>query len=244
MKLILLFLLLVPALVILPFYIIYRPPHFVVRYFQFRYPDVLFQVTLAKDAPKVVALTIDDAPSKYTVRILDLLAEHNATATFFCIGSQINSKEARITLKRVISEGHELGNHAMHDEPSVSLPTSTLALQVLQVDKILGELYADSTERQPKYFRPGSGLFKRGMQEMIARLGYRLVLGSIYPHDPQIPYPRINAHHILSMVRSGGIIICHDRRDYTVEMLEIVLPRLMEMGYKVVRLTDLIQLQI
>jgi len=76
---------------------------------------------------------------------------------------------------------------------------------------------------------------------MLGNRGFRIVLGSIYPHDPQIPYPSTNAKHILSMAHPGGIIVCHDRRSWTVPMLKIVLPELRRRGYKIVTITDLVK---
>lgn len=83
-----------------------------------------------------------------------------------------------------------------------------------------------------KYFRPGSGFFNQGMVELMGRLGYRMVLGSIYPHDPQIHHPRMNAKHVLSMLKPGGIVIMHDRRDYSAEQVELVLKGLREKGWQ------------
>jgi peptidoglycan/xylan/chitin deacetylase (PgdA/CDA1 family) len=90
------------------------------------------------------------------------------------------------------------------------------------------------------YFRPGSGLFNRRMRDLLGNRGFRIVLGSIYPHDPQIPYPNVNAKHILSMAHPGAIIICHDRRGWTAPMLRIVLPELKRQGYEIVTITDLV----
>jgi peptidoglycan/xylan/chitin deacetylase (PgdA/CDA1 family) len=75
----------------------------------------------------------------------------------------------------------------------------------------------------------------------IKELGYRLVLGNVYPHDPQIPYPSVNAKHVLSMVRPGAIVICHDRRGWTVPMLRKVLPELRARGYRILTVTELLE---
>ena len=91
----------------------------------------------------------------------------------------------------------------------------------------------------PRFFRPGSGFFSTKMRKMLGRLGYRLVLGSIYPHGPQIPYWRVNARHVLSMLNAGGIVICHNRRGYTVPMLRKVLPEMRRRGYRIVTVSEL-----
>jgi peptidoglycan/xylan/chitin deacetylase (PgdA/CDA1 family) len=63
----------------------------------------------------------------------------------------------------------------------------------------------------------------------------------VYPHDPQIGYPSVNARHILSMVRPGSIIICHDRREWTAPMLRKVLPELKRRGYRVTTVSGLLK---
>ncbi|MCJ1226829.1 hypothetical protein MMC12_003483 [Toensbergia leucococca] len=228
----------VMCILIAPLYWTYKPPAFIVRYLQRRWPDVLWRVPTSS---KIIALTIDDGPSEYTNDIMQILKSNDATATFFTIGSQIAGYEK--TLQGLIRNGNELGNHAMHDEPSRSLSDATLIDQIQSVENMLREAYAaaDTTESPPKYFRPGSGFFSGRMRKTLERLGYRLVLGSIYPHDPQIPFWRINASHILSMLRPGGIIICHDRRSWTAPMLRKVLPEMRRRGYRIVTISELLR---
>ncbi|KAI9857569.1 MAG: hypothetical protein M1813_008161 [Trichoglossum hirsutum] len=230
-------LLAVIGILIAPFYFIYKPPNLLIRYFQRRWPDVLWQV---RTDSKIVALTIDDGPSEYTDEIMQVLKANGAAATFFIIGSQVSGREK--TLQNLIRNGNELGNHAMNDEPSRSLSDTVLASQVESVREKLHDAYtAVGVEGPPKYFRPGSGFFSGRMCKNLQKLGYRLVLGNIYPHDPQIPFWRVNARHLLSMLRPGGIIICHDRRSWTVSMLRKVLPEVRSRGYRIVTVTELLK---
>lgn len=225
-------------LIIPPLYVAYKPPSILIRYFQRRWPDVLWRVSTSS---KVIALTIDDAPSEYTNEIMQILHANNATATFFVIGSQV-SNQHKGTLQELIRHGHELGNHAMHDEPSRALSDTALVEQIQSVEDMLLAAYAAvGAKPPPKYFRPGSGFFSGRMRNLMGRLGYRLVLGSIYPHDPQIHFWRVNASHIISMLRPGGIIICHDRRSWTAPMLREVLPEIRRMGYRIVTITELLR---
>ncbi|EAU31998.1 conserved hypothetical protein [Aspergillus terreus NIH2624] len=224
-----------------PLYCIYKPPALLIRYFQHHWPDTLWHVPLPS-SKKLVALTIDDAPSPHTADILNALRENDATATFFLIGSQIPGREE--TLHTLIRGRHELANHAMHDEPSRSLTDDELAVQLAQVqDRIRAAYAAVDGAREPptRYFRPGSGFFSERMRALAQKLGFKIVLGSVYPHDAQISWPRVNARHILSMVRPGSIIICHDRRSWTAPMLRRVLPELKRRGYRVVTVTELLK---
>ncbi|KGY15625.1 hypothetical protein PABG_11278 [Paracoccidioides brasiliensis Pb03] len=85
------------------------------------------------------------------------------------------------------------------------------------------------------------GFFTTRMRRVLATLDYRLVLGSVYPHDPQIPFWSVNAWHVLSIVRPGAIIVCHDGRSWTAPMLRRVLPVLKRRGYRVVTVTELLR---
>ncbi|EOA92159.1 hypothetical protein ACJQWK_03878 [Exserohilum turcicum] len=230
---------------IMPFYVIYKPPNLLICYFQRRWPDVLWHVPASalrrngKETEKVVALTIDDAPSTYTTEILKVLGENEAQATFFVIGGQVGGRET--ILQDTAKAGMELGNHAMHDEPSRSLTPSTLDDEIRQVQGYINRNYdAVDLPHPPRYFRPGSGFFSTRMRRQITEMGYQMVLGSVYPHDPQIAYPSLNARHVLSMVRPGSIIICHDRRQWTVPMLRKVLPELKKRGYRVTTVSGLL----
>ncbi|KAK0256258.1 hypothetical protein LTS09_008789 [Friedmanniomyces endolithicus] len=201
----------VVVVILLPAYLIYKPPGLIINYFQRRFPEVLFHIRADR---KIVALTIDDAPSQYTSQIMETLKANDAHATFFVIGGQVTGREN--IMDELVRQGHELGNHAMHDEPSISLSSDQLYDQMLELAR------------------------HARLLEVASKLGYRTVLGSIYPHDPFIKYWRVNAWHILSMLRPGAVIICHDRRSWTVPMLQKVLPKMKRRGYEVVTISKLL----
>jgi peptidoglycan/xylan/chitin deacetylase (PgdA/CDA1 family) len=240
-------------------YIIYKPPPQVIAALAAQYPDVLWRVDGLPALPKLIALTIDDAPSSETEGILKVLAKYKAKATFFVIGSQVKTDKDREILVEIVRHGHELGNHAMHDEPAVSLETTTLVEEIHKVHDILTQAYRSAAAvvasgagenslaglthtTPPLYFRPGSGFFNTKMRNALANLGYKLVLGDVYPHDPQIHNANINSRHILSMSRPGSVIICHDRRPWTAPMLEAVLKQLVGVqSYKVTTVSGLLE---
>ncbi len=229
------------AVVALPLWVVYRPPRALIARLARRWPDVLWEVPVAP-ADRVVALTVDDAPSEHTQDILAALNGAGAAATFFVIGAQVPGRED--ALADVVRSGSELGNHAMRDEPSRALPDAELAAQIDAVGGRIRDAYRAAgrpAADAPPYFRPGSGFFSDRMRRLVGRLGLRIVLGGVYPHDPQIASPWLNARHILSMVRPGAIIICHDRRAWTAPMLRRVLPELRRRGYRVVTVTQLLK---
>lgn len=233
MKLFLLGLLGILVLVFLVGYSVYKPPNFLIRYLQWKYPSVLFHVPLPS-SKRVLALTLDDGPSRETPKILDLLKAYGATATFFVIGSHAQPNPT--LMQRIHDEGHEIGNHMWRDEPTIKIPINELQTQLMRVEYEL-----PPNEGGVKYFRPGSGIFSSKMVTAAAGLGYKTVLGSIFPFDPQIPYPGVNAAHVLSMARPGGIIIMHENRPWSADQLERVLKGLAERKWTVKSVGGLLQ---
>lgn len=198
-------------------HIIYKPPYTLIKLLQWKYAEVTFHFPPPSFSHrKVISLTIDDSPSSETTKILDLLHTFGAKATFFVIGKQI--VEYPHVVQRIFDEGHEVGIHGWSDEASYSLPLPELVRQIREMEQLLPK-----NSHRSKWFRPGSGWFSKPMISMLRTLGYQIVLGSIYPHDPQIPFPRINAAHVLSLIRPGAIIIMHDRRPYSSRQLELIL---------------------
>ena len=230
-------LLAVLLLVVLPLYFIYKPPVVVINWLQRLFPQVLFHVPTTQ---KIVALTIDDAPSEYTEQILDILKDNDAAATFFVIGGQVSGREN--ILQDILRSGSELGNHAMHDEPSINLPSNVLREEIQQVDALIDHAYDEVEQKRIwHYFRPGSGVFSSRLLDVAKEAGHWTILGSIYPHDPFISYSWLNGWHILSRLRPGAVIICHDRRAWTVPMLRKVVPEIKRRGYEIVTVTGLLQ---
>lgn len=222
-----------------PLYVIYKPPRRLIAYFQRRWPDVLFCLPAKQ---KVVALTIDDAPSVHTSEIHALLQLTEATATFFVIGSQVAGHAGHLI--DLVRDGNELANHAMYDERSRSRSDADLTEQVASVGDMIHDIYRQAGRPDgPEnwFFRPGSGFFSTRMRKLVSQMGYQLALGNVYPHDAQIPFATLNARHILSQIRPGSVVVCHDRRRWTLPMLEIVLPELRRRGYRVVTLSALLR---
>lgn len=207
-------------------------PRWLVALLARRSPDVLYFVETTE--PRV-ALTIDDGPDAGTTpRLLDLLAEHEARATFFLISDRVLGQER--LAERIAAAGHEIGNHLTRDRPSRSLSPPAFESALLEADSVL------SRYGKLRWMRPGSGWFDEDMLAIMERHGYRCALGSIYPYDATIPSPGFAARHILRKARPGSIIVLHDggaRGERALETLARVLPELRGRGLRVVTLSEL-----
>jgi peptidoglycan-N-acetylglucosamine deacetylase len=196
-------------------------------------PDVVFSVDTSRPA---IALTIDDGPSEATPEILDVLREHGVKATFFVIGEQLTAWPE--LTERILAEGHELGHHMLRDEPSIELPADTFVTHFDRVDAKLDDLGGSAL------FRPGSGWFDERMVAEASLRGYRTVLGSIYPFDAHLPFPRFASWFVMQQAAPGGIIVLHDGQERgvrTAEVLRRILPGLQRRGFQVVPVSALLE---
>lgn len=90
-----------------------------------------------------------------------------------------------------------------------------------------------------KWMRPASGWFTTSMRKIIERHGYRICLGSVYPHDAQIRSEVVNSLHLRARTRCGSVIIVHDR-SWTVGVLRTALPELVR-KFSFVSLDELVE---
>ncbi len=198
-----------------------------------RSPEVLYSVNTLQ---KVVALTIDDGPDeKTTGKILDVLRDHSAQATFFLISERVPGNE--VLVQRMVAEGHEIGNHMTADEPSINLPISQFEQDLGAAGEVLSE-FGDL-----QWMRPGSGWYNDAMLDVIEKQEYRCALGSVYPYDPQVGSAWFSTHYVLWKIKPGDIIVLHDhqaRGSRTAKALQTILPELDRRGYQVVTLSELI----
>jgi len=184
---------------------------------------------------KVVALTLDDGPdSATTPELLRILAKNNARATFFLISGNLPGNDSLV--ERLVREGHEIGNHFSKNEASIALSPRELVRSLLTADSALRKF------APVRWVRPGSGHYNKRMIETFRDHGYHCALGSVYPFDPQIPWPAYSRWVIRRQIRPGAVIILHDgtyKGRNTIKTLEQLLPDLARRGYRVTTLSEL-----
>ncbi len=213
--------------------VLWAAPPWVVDRLARLYPGCLYRVTT--DEP-VIALTLDDGPDTVTTaRLLQELRQHTARATFFLIADRVPGREQLV--RRIVAEGHELGNHLTQDRPSIRLSSSEFASDLQRAARVLAPF------APVHWVRPGSGWYSEAMIDTIQRAGYRCALGSVYPFDASIHSVPFARWYILRHVRPGAIVVLHDggaRGWRTARVLGAVLPELRRQGYQVVSLSELV----
>jgi peptidoglycan/xylan/chitin deacetylase (PgdA/CDA1 family) len=166
--------------------------------------------------------------------MLDVLGRHGARATFFIISDHVAGNEE--LLRRMVREGHELGNHLTNQEPSISLPGEEFERRLVESHRIL------SSFGPLRWFRPGSAWYDEEMLTILDRHHYRCVIGRIYPLDGEIDSPDFSSHFIRWMAGSGSIVLLHDaegRGERSARILDMALPALAKSGYRFLTLSEL-----
>ncbi|HTU75941.1 MAG TPA: polysaccharide deacetylase family protein [Trebonia sp.] len=182
------------------------------------------------DGPMTVALTIDDGPSPvYTPQVLRVLEQHGVHATFSMIGGNVAAYPQ--IAREVVSAGHLIANHTWSH---ASLPALRAAAMREEVTRAAIEIHA-ATGQRPTLFRAPYGAWSPGLLEYCAAQGLTPLDWSVDPQDWARPGVNAIVQDILRTTDSGSIILEHDGggdRSQTVAALKIVLPRLLDRGFR------------
>jgi len=182
----------------------------------------------------VIALTFDDGPNMTTtVQILDKLEEYGVIASFFVVGREINDSTAEV-IKRAFDMGCEIGNHSRSHSRMNTMEEDVITAQMEYTSDKIKEI----TGQAPAFFRPPYISMSALMHEVID-LPF---IGGLMANDwDGSTDAEGRADRVLKQVKDGSIILLHDftGNDMTVEALDIIIPALLEEGYKFVTVSDL-----
>ncbi len=187
---------------------------------------------------KEIALSFDDGPHpRYTPMILDILAEYNVRATFFMIGENVTYYPA--AARAVVEAGHEIGNHTFTHRGVNRMDEAGVAAELEACERAI----ASVTNVPPRFLRPPEGSLGAAMRQVAGERDYRIVMWDLDTRDwAHTPASSIAAH-ILRDVKPGDIILMHDFIGHdspTPEALRIVIPALLDAGYRFVTVGELI----
>lgn len=185
-----------------------------------------------------IALTFDDGPHEMTIPILDLLKKHQVQATFFCIGKNIE-KHPEI-LKRIIKEGHLVGNHSYSHSHFFDFYRKD---EVLKELKKTNELIEKVTGKKVCFFRPPYGVTNPSIRRALAIFPLNVIGWNIRSLDAVIKNEKIVLKRIVKRIVPGGIVLLHDTSQNTVAVLEKILNTLNQKKYQVVSLEQLLNLK-
>jgi len=185
-----------------------------------------------------IALSFDDGPHPTkTDKILDILEKYNVKATFFMVGSQ--AEFCPDTAKRVASLGHEIGNHTHNHKSLAKLSEAELDREITLAESAITE----ACGYIPSLFRPPEGVCTEKIADAAKYRGYNIVMWSVDTLDWKGRSGAEIAADVEKQVHPGCVILMHDgifRTAHTDEALDILIPRLMSLGYEFVTVGELI----
>jgi peptidoglycan/xylan/chitin deacetylase (PgdA/CDA1 family) len=174
-----------------------------------------------------IAITFDDGPVPgVTERILDALKQRNLVATFFMIGQNVEKFPELV--RRVVAEGHEIGNHTYTHPKLNSLPDQQADLELQQTQDIIME----AVKIPPTCFRPPYLAFRKNQSGIPHRKGLTIICGDVDSRDWSLPGEDKIVDTILSQTKAGSIIICHDWCEQTANCIDRILDGLVERSFK------------
>ncbi|HVG90001.1 MAG TPA: polysaccharide deacetylase family protein [Alphaproteobacteria bacterium] len=195
--------------------------------------------------PRQMALTFDDGPNDpHTMHLLDVLAKHNAKATFFLIGRYVRQRPE--IARAVLAAGHEIGNHTF-SHPNLALVSGRRLRQELADCR---KALEDALGARTTLFRPPFGGRRPIVLRKARAMGLSPIMWSVTGYDWNAKSPEAIVDKVARQVESrrkpqGEVILLHDGghlafgadRGYTVEAARRLLERYA--GKEFVTISDL-----
>jgi len=184
---------------------------------------------------KQVSLTFDDGPSEQTAAILDVLKQHDVTATFFLKGE--NSTNFRKIVRKIVDKNHVIGNHSFsHNVKFTFLQSKAVMEDLKQSANIINKI----TGKEPLLFRPPFGVTNPEMAKAVEELGYTTVGWSLRSFDTRSTNPERLLNKLKQKTKPGDIVLLHDYPEVTLKILPDYITWLKQNDFQIVSLTKLI----
>ena len=198
------------------------------------YPEAISRI----GSPKTLFLTFDDGPvPEITPWVLDILKEYKVKATFFCIGDNIRKNPA--LFRRIITEGHDIGNHTFHHLDGWKTKTSDY---LLNIEKTSEEILKNSSSFHTKLFRPPYGKILPKQANLLLKKGYKLVMWDVISGDYDQSFSEERVYeNVMKNIENGSVIVFHDSKKAE-KNVKAVLPKVIKTcqksGYTFGKITD------
>lgn len=196
-----------------------------------------YGVYIGDTSCKTVYLTFDEGyENGYTSKILNVLRDNNVKAAFFITGPYLN--EHQDLVRRMVEEGHIVGNHTIHHPSLPSCDDRRLEEEVLGLSRAFKEKFGEDM----KYLRPPKGEYSERSLEITSRLGYCNVFWSFAYDDwyrDKIRGADYAYNKVLSNLHNGAVLLLHAVSKDNAEALDKIIKTVKEKGYSFGTLDDL-----
>ena len=186
----------------------------------------------AKTETKLLAITFDDGPSRYTSELLDGLKLRGAKATFFMVGPNVSAYPD--VVRRMKDEGHQLATHTMSHAYLPSLEPSEILEEVNGVEERIENIVGEGKH----YLRPPYGAFNSKVKSTV---GTPMIHWSLDTEDWRYRNSTAVYNSIVNTVKDGDIILLHDLYKTSVEGALKAIDTLQQRGYVFVTVEQLLR---
>lgn len=188
---------------------------------------------------KVIYLTFDCGyENGNTPAILDALKKHQVSAAFFVVGHFLES--APDLVQRMVNEGHTVGNHTFH-HPDMSAISTQEAFQA-ELDQVKS-LYREVTgQEMASIYRPPQGKYSTQNLQMAKELGYQTFFWSLAYVDWDTEHQPTHEEALSKLtarIHPGAVVLLHNTSKTNGEILDELLTKWEELGYRFGTLSEL-----
>jgi len=181
-------------------------------------------------AKPMIALTFDDGPDFYTMKLLEQLEAYDSRATFFMVGS--NVKRYPETVKKMNEIGCELGNHTMNHARLAKLLPEEVMQQIQGTNQEVSSILGMETS----LFRPPYGVVNEVIQSSASA---PFIMWSVDTLDWEKKNAELVCEYVLNNVKDGDIVLFHDIYETTIQAVNMAIPKLIEDGYQLVTVSEM-----
>jgi peptidoglycan/xylan/chitin deacetylase (PgdA/CDA1 family) len=184
---------------------------------------------------KCVALTFDDGPGPYTDRLLQILQDNDAKATFFLIGNKVAANPEGA--KRIADAGMEIGSHTWEHPNMTTIPPEDVPAQFSKASDAIEA----ATGQRPKLVRTAGGVISDQVLAEAKKQGLADINWDVIPfdwiNDSNIAATR---YMLMTQIKPGSVVLFHDTYSSTVDLVYQFIPVLKANGYHLVTVSQLL----
>lgn len=178
----------------------------------------------------MIALTFDDGPGLGTERLIEALQAHGARATFFMLGSRVNTYPDAV--RKMVETGCELANHTTNHLKLTDYAAEGIAMEINYTRDVINSIVGQT----PTMVRPPYGAVNEVVQSVA---GVPIMLWSVDTLDWKLKDAGLIRDYVLNTVKDGDIVLMHDIYEETVQATIELIPLLQERGYQIVTVSEM-----
>ncbi|MCX8130270.1 MAG: polysaccharide deacetylase family protein [Clostridia bacterium] len=188
---------------------------------------------------KNIYITFDEGyENGYTGKILDTLRENNAKAVFFITGPYL--KEHQDLVRRMVEEGHEVGNHTIHHPSLPEIGDKEIEEELVGLDRAFNEKFGKSM----KFLRPPKGEYSERTLAVAQKLGYCNMFWSFAYDDwyrDKVRGADYAYNIVMRNLHNGAVLLLHAVSKDNADALDRIIKGAKEAGYSIGNPLDLLK---